>query len=143
MVDLAALLPAREIPAVFTVLRADIGDGFFDISVQLPGEYRLLLGGGQADRRSRTAGGGRVRVARDQPPDVGDVELIELGRALGLDAPGFAESIRGGKYLPWPGNVTDCAAARGVTTVPRMFVQGVPIAPQLGPILTAIRAAVG
>jgi uncharacterized protein (DUF2267 family) len=34
----------QEIPAVFAVLRADVGDEFFDVTVQLPEEYRPLLG---------------------------------------------------------------------------------------------------
>jgi hypothetical protein len=36
---------AREIPGVVAALRQEIGDEFFDITVQLPGEYRALLDG--------------------------------------------------------------------------------------------------
>jgi len=43
----------REIPAVFTVLRADVGDEFFDISVQLPDDYWPLLGTRTARQGSR------------------------------------------------------------------------------------------
>ncbi|NMH96993.1 DUF2267 domain-containing protein [Pseudonocardia acidicola] len=35
---------ARAIPAVFATLREDVGDEFFDVRVQLPEEYRHLLG---------------------------------------------------------------------------------------------------
>jgi uncharacterized protein (DUF2267 family) len=33
----------REMPAVFAVLRADVGEEFYDVTVQLPEEYRPLL----------------------------------------------------------------------------------------------------
>ena len=35
---------ARRIPAVFAVLRSIVGDEFIDLSVQLPNQYRPLLG---------------------------------------------------------------------------------------------------
>lgn len=35
---------AHLIPAVFAVLRADVGDEFLDVQVQLPEDYRPLLG---------------------------------------------------------------------------------------------------
>jgi len=35
---------ARRIPAVFAVLRSLVGDEFFDLSAQLPDQYRPLLG---------------------------------------------------------------------------------------------------
>jgi hypothetical protein len=35
---------AHLIPVVFAVLRGEIGDEFLDVRVQLPGEYRPLLG---------------------------------------------------------------------------------------------------
>ncbi|WP_214368817.1 DUF2267 domain-containing protein [Pseudonocardia sp. H11422] len=43
---------AREIPAVFTVLREDVGDEFFDVTVQLPEEYRPLMGVARAHHRT-------------------------------------------------------------------------------------------
>jgi uncharacterized protein (DUF2267 family) len=46
----------RDIPAVLAVLRSDMGDEFFDIRVQLPGDYWPLLGIGPADRGSGKAG---------------------------------------------------------------------------------------
>jgi uncharacterized protein (DUF2267 family) len=48
----------RGIPAVFAVLRADVGEEFLDITVQLPEEYRPLLEGGRAGRRPRSPAGG-------------------------------------------------------------------------------------
>jgi uncharacterized protein (DUF2267 family) len=48
----------REIPAVFTILRTYVGDEFFDISVQLPGDYWALLGTRTA-RQGSSAGGTR------------------------------------------------------------------------------------
>jgi uncharacterized protein (DUF2267 family) len=38
----------RRIPAVFAVLRSIVGDEFFDLSVQLPDQYRPLLGAARA-----------------------------------------------------------------------------------------------
>jgi uncharacterized protein (DUF2267 family) len=40
----------RRIPAVFAVLRPIVGDEFFDITVQLPDEYRPLLGAARTGR---------------------------------------------------------------------------------------------
>jgi uncharacterized protein (DUF2267 family) len=48
----------REIPAVFTILRTYVGDEFFDIRVQLPGDYWALLGTHTA-RQGSSAGGTR------------------------------------------------------------------------------------
>ncbi|MHA6795518.1 DUF2267 domain-containing protein [Pseudonocardia bannensis] len=43
---------AREIPAVFAVLRQDVGDEFFDVTVQLPEDYRPLVGVARAHHRA-------------------------------------------------------------------------------------------
>jgi uncharacterized protein (DUF2267 family) len=41
----------RGIPAVFRVLRDDVGEEFVDVTVQLPEEYRTLVD----SRRSRSS----------------------------------------------------------------------------------------
>jgi protein-disulfide isomerase len=81
-----------------------------------------------------------------QPPEDGsglsDGQLVELGHDVGLTDPGFAETIRRGRYLPWPPYVTERAVERGVAGTPSVFVRGVPVAARPGPILTAVESAV-
>jgi protein-disulfide isomerase len=80
----------------------------------------------------------------NQPPEGGpglsDGQLLELGQMLGITDPEFAETIRTGRYLPWPPYVTERAVARGVAGTPSVFVNGVPVAARPGPILTAVDA---
>ena len=80
----------------------------------------------------------------NQPPEGGpglsDGQLLELGQSLGITDPEFAETIRTGRYLPWPPYVTERAVARGVAGTPSVFVNGVPVAARPGPILTAVDA---
>jgi protein-disulfide isomerase len=79
-----------------------------------------------------------------QPPEGGpglsDVQLIELGRETGITDPAFAETVRTGRYLPWPPYVTERAIARGVAGTPSVFANNVPIAARPGPILNAVDA---
>ena len=80
----------------------------------------------------------------NQPPEGGpglsDGQLLELGQMIGITDPEFAETIRTGRYLPWPPYVTERAVARGVAGTPSVFVAGVPVAARPGPILTAVDA---
>jgi protein-disulfide isomerase len=80
----------------------------------------------------------------NQPPERGpalsDGELIELGLLVGISDRAFAETIRSGRYLPWPPYVTERATARGVGSTPSVFANGIPIAACPGPILTAVNA---
>jgi protein-disulfide isomerase len=80
----------------------------------------------------------------NQPPEGGpglsDGQLVELGQEIGITDPGFAETIRTGRYLPWPPYVTERAIARGVAGTPSVFVHGFPVAARPGPILAAVDA---
>jgi protein-disulfide isomerase len=80
----------------------------------------------------------------NQPPEGGpglsDGQLVELGRHVGITDPAFAETIRTGRYLPWPPYVTERAIARGVAGTPSVFANGVPVAARPGPILAAVDA---
>jgi protein-disulfide isomerase len=80
----------------------------------------------------------------NQPPEGGpglsDGQLVELGQGIGITDPAFAETIRAGRYLPWPPYVTERATARGVAGTPSVFANGVPIAARPGPILNAVDA---
>jgi protein-disulfide isomerase len=80
----------------------------------------------------------------NQPPEGGpgltDGQLVELGQAVGITDPEFAEKIRTGRYLPWPPYVTERAIARGVAGTPSVFVNGIPVPARPGPILAAVNA---
>jgi protein-disulfide isomerase len=68
-----------------------------------------------------------------QPPEGGpglsDQELSDLGASVGLDSEAFGECLASGRYLDWPGFVTEVAEARGVSATPTVLVDGVPVAP--------------
>jgi protein-disulfide isomerase len=78
----------------------------------------------------------------NQPPEGGpgltDGQLVELGQKIGITDPEFAETIRKGVYLPWPGFVTERAVARGIAGTPSVFVRGIPVAARPAPILAAV-----
>ncbi|MDT5135496.1 MAG: hypothetical protein QOE41_4807 [Mycobacterium sp.] len=78
----------------------------------------------------------------NQPPEGGpglsDAQLIELGEAIGIIDPEFAETIRRGTYLPWPSFVTERAIARGIAGTPSVFVDGIPVPARPGPIVAAV-----
>jgi protein-disulfide isomerase len=80
----------------------------------------------------------------NQPPEGGlglsDGQLVELGQETGITDPAFAETIRTGRYLPWPPYVTERAIARGVAGTPSIFANSVPIAARPGAILNAVDA---
>jgi protein-disulfide isomerase len=80
----------------------------------------------------------------NQPPEGGpgltDGQLVEIGQDIGITDPEFAETIRTGRYLPWPPYVTERAVARGVAGTPSVFVRGIPVAARPGPILAAVNA---
>jgi protein-disulfide isomerase len=81
-----------------------------------------------------------------QPPEgsagLSDDRLIELGDEIGIAEPGFAESIRGGTYLPWPSFVTQRATERGVAGTPSVFVDGVPVPASAGSIAAAVERVI-
>jgi protein-disulfide isomerase len=78
----------------------------------------------------------------NQPPEGGpglsDDQLIELGQGIGITDSEFAETIRGGTYLPWPSFVTQRAIARGIAGTPSVFVDGIPVPARPGPIVSAV-----
>jgi hypothetical protein len=69
-----------------------------------------------------------------------DGQLVELGQAIGITDPRFAETIRAGTYLPWPPFVTERATERGVAGTPSVFVRGVAVPARPGPIMVAVEA---
>jgi protein-disulfide isomerase len=52
--------------------------------------------------------------------------LIALGQRLGAGGPIFASCVRNNTYGPWVAKVSDQAAARGVSAIPAIFVNGRP-----------------
>ncbi len=82
-----------------------------------------------------------------QPPEGGpglaDDQLIAVGQTVGITDPSFASAVREGRYLPWPGFVTERAFARGIGGTPSVFVQGTPIAARPDLILAAVELLMG
>ncbi|BBZ47268.1 DsbA family protein [Mycobacterium parmense] len=82
-----------------------------------------------------------------QPPEGGpgltDEELINLGQIIGVTDPSFPGEIRQGRYIPWPGFVTERALARGVGGTPTVFVQGEPIPARPDLIVAAVERVAG
>jgi len=66
-----------------------------------------------------------------QPPEggpgLGDTDLMELGRAAGLDYAAFSACVSAGRYLDWPPYVTARAIAAGVSATPTVLVAGTPV----------------
>jgi protein-disulfide isomerase len=82
-----------------------------------------------------------------QPPEGGpgltDDQLIALGQTIGVTDSLFADEIRDGTYLPWPGFVTEHAYERGVGGTPSVFVEGQPIPARPDLIVAAVERLVG
>jgi protein-disulfide isomerase len=71
-----------------------------------------------------------------------DDQLIELGGPVGLNAPSFAQCVRGGNYGDWVSNVDAMAARRGVNSTPAVFVDGTLLEqPTVQALIAAIDAA--
>jgi protein-disulfide isomerase len=83
----------------------------------------------------------------NQPPEGGpglsDEQLIQLGRAVGIDDPSFADAVANHVYLEWTAFVTATAAARGVSGTPSVYVAGVPVPARAPTIASAVAAAGG
>jgi protein-disulfide isomerase len=66
-----------------------------------------------------------------QPPEGGpglsDTDLIEVGRAVGLDHAVFSACVSDGRYFDWPPYVTARAIAAGVSVTPTVLVAGTPV----------------
>jgi protein-disulfide isomerase len=95
--------------------------------------------------------GGRFAPYRDalfanQPPEGGpglaDEQLVELGRAAGLEDEAFARCVTGHAYVEWTRWLTERAAERGVSGTPSTFVQGVPVPANARTIAAAVAAVV-
>jgi protein-disulfide isomerase len=82
-----------------------------------------------------------------QPPEGGpgltDTDLIELGRAAGLDYAALSACVSAGVYLPWPAYVTARALAAGVNATPTVLVAGSPVAADPRAISAAVSRAGG
>lgn len=82
----------------------------------------------------------------NQPPEGGpghdDNELVELGRAAGIEEPKFAtfaDAVFSGTYLPWTAYITELALERGVGGTPTVLVAGVPVPANPNTIEAAVR----
>jgi protein-disulfide isomerase len=82
----------------------------------------------------------------NQPPEGGpgltDAQLVELGVAVGITDPAFAESVPQHPYVPWADWVTQRALARGVSGTPTTLVDGVPVPANARAIAEAVAAVV-
>jgi protein-disulfide isomerase len=105
--------------------------GFLDNATSPPG-YSTRA----ANATGCSADGGKLEaygaaLFANQPAEgstgLTDDQLIELGGPVGLNAPSFAQCVRGGKYRDWVSNVNAMAARRGVNSTPSVFVNGAPL----------------
>jgi protein-disulfide isomerase len=82
-----------------------------------------------------------------QPPEgspgLTDDQLIELGQSIGITDPSFAGEIKEGRYIAWPGFVTERALVRGIGGTPSVFVQGTPIPARSDLIVAAVERRAG
>ena len=80
----------------------------------------------------------------NQPPEGGpglsDDQLIDLGGPVRLNAPSFAQCVRGMTYKDWVSNVNNKAAERGVFQTPTVYVNGKELQQ---PTADSLKAAVG
>jgi protein-disulfide isomerase len=78
----------------------------------------------------------------NQPPEGGpglsDSELVDLGRAVGLDGAAFAGRVAEAPYLGWPDYVTALASTAGVSATPTVLVEGTPVRPEPQAISAAV-----
>lgn len=80
-----------------------------------------------------------------QPPQGGpgltSDQLIEVGRAAGLDEQSFGQCVRDGEYRDWVNQVTRQAGRDRVNATPTVRVNGEEVAPSAGAVVDAIQAA--
>jgi len=83
----------------------------------------------------------------NQPPEGGpglsDMELTDVGRAVGLGGAAFTRCLADARYLDWPAFVTARATALGVDATPTVLVKGTAIRPDARAITAAVAAANG
>jgi protein-disulfide isomerase len=82
-----------------------------------------------------------------QPPEGGpglsDMELTDIGRAVGLGGAAFTLCLAEARYLDWPAYVTARATALGVDATPTVLVKGAAVRPDARAITAAVAAANG
>jgi protein-disulfide isomerase len=101
---------------------------------------RLSVPGGYSTRAAAAAAAaadvdmflpGQDALFANQPeeggPGLDDEELVELGRAVGIDDARFADAVFSGTYQPWVRFVTELAIERGVGGTPTVLVAGIPV----------------
>jgi protein-disulfide isomerase len=101
--------------------------GFLDDASTTDYSTRAASAAGCASDGGKLNEYGEALFAR-QPPEGGsglsDDELIEIGGPVGLNAPAFAQCVRGLDYRDWVDHVNASAARRGVNATPSVFVDG-------------------
>ncbi|MEW9546944.1 DsbA family protein [Nonomuraea sp. NPDC050783] len=118
--------------------------GFLDNLSTTRYSTRAAASSGCAADQGRFAEYARALFAEQPPeggPGLGDDELIEVGRAAGLDEPDFGACVRSGAYLDWTAYVTEAAIERGVSATPTVLVAGTPVPANPQTILMAVRSA--
>jgi protein-disulfide isomerase len=119
------LLAARKIRLVWHPL------SFLDSYSAPPGYSGRAANAAACSANDGKLGAYGINLYAVQPPEgsagLTDDQLIDLGGPLGLNAPSFAQCVRGGTYNPWVSNVDDKAARRGVTATPTVYVNGTPL----------------
>ncbi len=71
-----------------------------------------------------------------------DDQLIDIGGPVGLNAPEFAQCVRGQRYDAWVNQLTGQAIQRGVNATPTVYVNGQVVAnPTAANVTAAVNAA--
>jgi protein-disulfide isomerase len=80
----------------------------------------------------------------NQPPEgsagLGDDQLIEIGRRVGIRDDSFGRCVEAHVYLPWTAYVTERAMALGVSGTPTVLVDRVPVPANPDTIVAGVAA---
>ena len=116
------LIAANKIRLVWHTL------GFLNASTNPPGYSTRAANAAACAADGGKLGNYGINLFANQPPEgsagLTDDQLVEIGGPLGLNAPSFAQCVRGGTYDQWVSNVNDKAAQRGVNSTPTVYVNG-------------------
>jgi protein-disulfide isomerase len=116
------LIAAKKIRLVWHPL------GFLDANTVPPGYSTRAANAAACSANEGKLGNYGINLFAVQPPEgsagLSDDQLIDIGGPLGLNAPSFAQCVRGGTYKPWVANVNDKAAQRGLVATPTVYVNG-------------------